>query len=141
MIDYTVILFYTYVPIENPISEKAHQELLCSMLGLTGRMIIAHEGVNATLEGTTENVEWYIEEMKSDPRFADVHWKKSTGTGEAFPRLKVKVRPEIVSLHLEKDLDPNQIAGKRLKPQELKQWYTEGKKFKIVDMRNDYEFK
>jgi UPF0176 protein len=141
MTDYTVILFYKYVHIENPADEKAHQELLCSMLGLTGRMIIAHEGVNATLEGTTENIEWYIEEMKSDPRFADVHWKKSVGTGEAFPKLKIKVRPEIVSLHLEKDLDPNQIAGKRLKPEQLKQWYVEGKKFKVVDMRNDYEFK
>jgi len=141
MTDFTVILFYTYVHIENPAAEMAHQYLLCDMLGLTGRMIIAHEGVNATLEGTTENIEWYIEEMKSDPRFADVHWKKSAGTGAAFPRLKIKVRPEIVSLHLEVDLDPNQVTGTRLKPEQLKQWYEEGKKFRVVDMRNDYEFK
>jgi UPF0176 protein len=141
MQDYTVILFYKYVQIENPAAELQHQYLLCDMLGLTGRMIIAHEGVNATLEGKTADVEWYIEEMKSDPRFVDVHWKKSTGTGAAFPKLKIKVRPEIVSLHLDQDIDPNALKAQRISPEELKKWYASGKKFTVVDMRNDYEFK
>lgn len=139
--EFTIILFYKYVHLDQPKEEMTRQRKLCEELGFKGRMIIAEEGINATLEGTTENVEKYIDSMKADPRFADVHWKKSTGTGSAFPKLKIKVRPEIVSLHLEKDLDPNQITGKRLKPEELKQWYEEGRKFRVVDMRNDYEFK
>jgi UPF0176 protein len=63
------------------------------------------------------------------------------GTGNAFPKLKIKVRPEIVSLHLEKDIDPNQMTGKKLAPDELKKWFESGKEFYIVDMRNDYEYK
>jgi len=137
--DFVVILFYRYVRIEHPEEELKKQRSLCERLALSGRMIIAEEGINATLEGTTGNIEQYSIEMRADPRFADIHWKRSVGTGNAFPKLKIKVRPEIVSLHLDEDIDPNQITGKRLAPDELKQWYESGKDFVVVDMRNDYE--
>ena len=77
----------------------------------------------------------------SDRRFSDSLIIKSHGRGDSFPKLSVKARKEIVTLGLEDDIDPNQITGKHLKPEELKQWYESGKKFKIVDMRNGYEFK
>lgn len=139
--DHTILLFYKYVDIENPEKLRDEQKALCEKLGLKGRIIVAKEGINATLEGTTENTEKYLKEYLADKRFSDTHIKRSKGTGDSFPKLSVKVRPEIVSLHLEKDINPNQITGKHLKPEELKKWFEEGKKFHIVDMRNDYEFK
>src|SRR5690348_12543707 len=111
---------------------------------MKGRGIVAHEGINGTFEGTKESVSEYINYMKADPRFSDIHWKLSEGTkdGDAFPKLSVKVRPEIVSLHLhEDDINPNEITGTHLKPDELRKWYEIGKEFYIVDMRNDYELK
>jgi UPF0176 protein len=141
MPEFTIILFYKYVRIDDPKAEMTRQRTLCESLGLHGRMIIAEEGINATLEGTTENIESYITHMKSDVRFADVHWKKSIGTGDAFPKLKIKARLEIVSLHLENDINVSQNPAPRLTPEDLKQWYAEGRQFTIVDMRNDYEYK
>ena len=137
--DYTILLFYKYVQIENPAEVRGWQMELCQKLGLKGRLIVAHEGINVTLEGTTENVQKYIEELEKDSRFLNIHFKKSKGTGDAFPKLSVKVRKEIVSLHLENDIDPNQITGKHLMPEELKQWYESGKEFYVIDMRNDAE--
>jgi UPF0176 protein len=139
--EYQILLFYKYVPIEDPLKERDNQRALCEKYGFKGRLIVAHEGINFTLEGIKEHTEAYIEELKKDPRFTDIHFKRSVGTGDAFPKLSVKVRPEIVSLHLEEDIDPNQIRGVHLKPEELKQWYEEGKEFYVIDMRNDYEFK
>jgi UPF0176 protein len=137
-----ILLYYKYVLIDNPASEMARQRELCERLGLKGRIIIAREGINGTVEGLKENTEKYIEEMTGDPRFANMHWKKSAGTGKAFPKLSVKVRSEIVSLGLGVcDIDPNQITGVHLKPEELHQWIKEGKEFYIVDMRNVYEHK
>jgi UPF0176 protein len=141
MKEYTIILFYKYVEIHDPRKLMEEQRVLSEMLGLKGRVIVAEEGINATLEGESENIEKYLKEYLSDPRFKDTHIKKSVGTGDAFPRLSVKVRPEIVTLHLEKDINPNEITGTHLKPEELKKWYELGKDFQIVDMRNDYEFK
>ncbi|MEQ1561118.1 MAG: rhodanese-related sulfurtransferase [Nitrospira sp.] len=140
-IHHTIILFYKYTNIEDPEKLKKDQVALCTKLGLKGRVIVAKEGINATLEGTDENIEKYLKEYLADPRFSDTHIKRSNGTGDSFPKLSVKVRTEIVSLHLENDIDPNQITGVHLKPEELKQWYESGKEFYIIDMRNDYEFK
>jgi UPF0176 protein len=140
---YVILLFYNYVQIEDPIALMHTQRTLCEKLGLKGRAIIAHEGINATFEGTAEAIEMYSAELLKDPRFTDTHLKRSDGTaiGNAFPRLSIKVRKEIVSLGLpaHEDISPKEITGKHLSPDELHQWFASGKKFKIVDMRNTYE--
>ena len=137
---HTIILFYKYIHIENPEELRKSQLGLSLRFNLKGRVIVAEEGINATLEGTAENIDEYLKQFLVDKRFAYTDIKKSVGTGNAFPKLKVKVRPEIVSLHLEDDIDPNQITGKHLKPEELKKWYEDGRELYVIDMRNDYEF-
>ena len=137
-----IILFYKYVFINNPGEVKAWQEEMCKRLSLKGRCIVAIEGINATFEGTKENIEEYIRELEKEKRFLNIHYKKSTGTGNAFPKLSIKVRKEIVSLHLGTcDIDPNQITGIHLKPEKLHEWIKTGREFYIVDMRNAYEHK
>lgn len=139
---YQILLYYKYTNIENPIHEMREQRRLCEKLGLTGRIILADEGINGTVEGTFDNTEKYIFEMSKDKRFSDIHWKKSKGTGSAFPKLSVKVREEIVSMHLhENDLKPWSVTGKYLSPEKLHEWFEKKEEFYIVDMRNDYEQK
>ena len=140
--DYTVVLFYNYVSIADPKAFAAEERLRCQKLGMKGRTIIAHEGINATYEGETTKIQEYITELTRDERFADTHFKLSKGKGDGFPRLSIKVRPEIVSLHLAdhgQDIDPNQVTGKHLPPDELHQWFARNEDFTIIDMRNDYE--
>lgn len=138
--EYQILLFYKYVHIDNPEQVRDWFRGLCEKFKLTGRLIIATEGINITLEGVTEHTEAFIKEMETDPRFLNIHMKRSAGTGTAFPKLSVKVRPEIVSAHLGVcDVDPNQTTGIHLKPEELHEWIASGKEFYIVDMRNAYE--
>ncbi|MCF7834411.1 MAG: rhodanese-related sulfurtransferase [Candidatus Pacebacteria bacterium] len=141
---YEVLLYYKYVKIEDPASEKLKQKKLCEDLNLKGRIIVATEGINGTVEGLEENTQKYIDLINDDPKFKDIHWKRSTGTGKAFPKLSVKERKEIVSLHLGEtcDIDPNEVTGIHLKPEELHSWLNiEKKEFYIIDMRNIYEHK
>ncbi|MEK7106261.1 MAG: rhodanese-like domain-containing protein, partial [Patescibacteria group bacterium] len=153
---YQILLFYKYVHISNPEEVRDWLRDLCQKFGLKGRLIVASEGLNITLEGKTEDTESFIKEMEKDPlsaqagRFLNIHYKRSEGTGNAFPKLSVKVRSEIVSLHLGTcDVDPNVTTGVHLSPEELHIWIngdptspeaSRGKKeFYIVDMRNAYE--
>lgn len=137
---YQILLFYKYVHISEPETVKIWLTELCKRLSLKGRLIVATEGLNITLEGKTEDTETFITEMEKDSRFLNIHMKRSVGTGNAFPRLSVKVRSEIVSLHLGVcDVDPNVTTGIHLKPEELHQWIADKKEFYIVDMRNAYE--
>ncbi len=141
MNQHDIILFYKYVYIENPFQMMEQQKKLQTELGIKGRTIIATEGINATMEGTKEAIDTYLENFLSDPRFSDIHIKRDPGNGKAFPKTSVKVRTELVTLGLDKscDIDPNKITGVHLKPSELHQWFEEGKEFYIVDMRNAYE--
>ncbi len=141
----TIILFYNYVPIKDPEVLMHQQGILCEQLNLKGRVIVAHEGVNVTLEGKTEAIEKYCTALLSDPRFADTHIKKSAGTGKAFPKLSVKVRKEIVSLGLspKNDINPREVSGKYVSADEFHELLNKKEKgeedFVIIDMRNDYE--
>ncbi|MEI6477774.1 MAG: rhodanese-related sulfurtransferase [bacterium] len=138
--DHQILLYYKYVRIDDPAALVQAQKELCQSLRLRGRILIGHEGLNGTVEGTLENTEAYIKETSADPRFVDIHWKKSEGTGEAFPKLSVKLRPEIVSGHLgEHDVNPVETTATHLSPDDLQSWFNEGREFHIVDMRNDYE--
>lgn len=134
-----VLLYYKYVEIADPEEVMHLQRDLCLALGLKGRIIIASEGINGTLEGTVENAEKYIKEVTKDDRFTDIDFKRSEGDGSAFPKLSIKVRSEIVTSGVA-DLNPNKTTGNYLTAEELHGWFEQGKEFYIVDMRNDYEY-
>lgn len=138
--EYEILLYYNYVKIEDPEELLRAQTELCEKHNLLGRIIIAEEGINGTVEGLKEDTQKYIVDMQKDTRFADTHFKTSIGTGEAFHKLSIKVRDEIVAAHLgDEDIDPNKVTGHHLDPDELHKWYQEGKEFYVVDMRSDYE--
>ncbi len=118
-----ILLYYKYTAIENPDELAASQRELCNHLNLKGRIIIAEEGINGTVEGLTEDTEKYIQELQSDERFANMNFKKSAGTGNAFPRLSIKVRPEIVSGHLgDADVNPTEVTGQYISAEEMRSW-------------------
>lgn len=141
VVTHQILLFYKYVTIEDPEALKAWVMSRAKELGLTGRVIVAEEGINGTLEGTLENTNQFKEEFLRDPRFSDVQVKTSPGTGSAFPKLSVKVRDEIVGTRFDKEkVDPRKQTARHLLPEELRSWYENQKDFVVVDMRNDYEF-
>jgi UPF0176 protein len=165
---FQVILYYKYVNIKNPAEAVKQQRELCNSLGLKGRILIAKEGINGTLEGTKENILKYCEDFNTNPLFknsidlesrslnfdygqygqekkltaifaGDVKIKVSESNGKAFRKLEIKEREEIVASHLPENISPDRITGKYLTAEELHNWYETGKEFYIVDMRNDYE--
>lgn len=136
---FQVLLYYKYIDIPNPEEIRDEQYKLCESLDIRGRIIVAHEGINGTLEGTVDATEKYIAAMEKSAYLSGISYKKSVGTGNAFPKLSVRARPEIVTTKVG-GLNPNKITGKHLKSEELHQWFEDKKEFYIVDMRNDYEY-
>ncbi len=138
----TILLYYKYVKIKDPKKVMDTQRAICEVLSLKGRILIAEEGINGTIEGTPKNIEQYINQTEKDKRFLNINWKKSEGNGRAFRKLAVKVRPEIVTTGIKnKDFGPlKKVTGKHLSAEKLYAWYEEGREFYVVDMRNEYEF-
>lgn len=138
---HTILLFYRYTTIKNTEEFAALLRGFCTALDMTGRVIIAEEGINGTLEGTTENAEKVAVFLHSDRRFKTMDIKRSVGTGSAFPKLSIKVRDEIVGTRFPKHIDPRKKTATHLSADEMHKWYEEGKDFVVIDMRNSYEIK
>ncbi len=138
MEDFVIILFYKFKNISDPKMFAELHRAKCIELGLKGRVIIAHEGVNATLEGTRENIEIYKNFLKADKILNDILVKESTGTGKSFSKLMVKVRPEIVTLGAG-TFDVEKETATEIQASELQKWYENGEEFEVLDLRNNYE--
>lgn len=136
-----ILLFYKYVTIEDPKEFAAAVRRLALLQGLLGRVLVAEEGINGTLEGTVEQTEAFAEELLKDSRVSDMNIKRSVGTGDAFSKLYVKVRDEIVGTKFPAHVDPRVRTAPHLPADELRSWYEEGKDFVVIDMRNDYEYR
>ncbi|OCA80844.1 rhodanese-related sulfurtransferase [Pseudobacillus wudalianchiensis] len=136
---YRVLLYYHYVSIDNPEEYAAKHLEFCKELGLKGRILVSHEGINGTVSGTVEQTEKYMSEMKKDPRFADMVYKIDEEEGHAFKKMKVRPKKELVTLRLEEDVNPLELTGKYLEPKEFFEQMQQEDTV-ILDARNDYEY-
>ncbi|OGJ55515.1 hypothetical protein A3D88_04650 [Candidatus Peribacteria bacterium RIFCSPHIGHO2_02_FULL_52_16] len=134
--DIAITACYAFFPIAESDVKGLHEELLAfgKERGMKGLVLLAAEGINATVCGTsTAIVEW------KDRMIAlhdDILFKDSASDKSVFRRWSVKIRPEIVAIK-QADIHP---AGehRHLSPEE---WHTLQAKEDVVvlDARNSYE--
>ncbi len=136
-----ILLYYLYAPIADPEGFAEAQRELCGRLGLLGRIIVASEGINGTLSGEAGAAAEYMAAMREDPRFAGIVFKTDPAEAHAFPRLSVKVRPELVTLGLTgaEDVDPRSLTGERLSPRAFLEAMSDPGAV-VLDGRNRYEW-
>ena len=139
-----IILFYKFTPVADPETVKLWQRQLCENLDLKGRVLIASHGINGTLGGDIASLKQYAKSFKLHPAFKDTIFKWSDGTGQDFPKLIVKVRPEIVTFNAADEIvvDEQGIVGggKHLKPKQVHELVRErGEDVIFFDGRNAYE--
>ncbi len=135
---YRVLLYYQYVPIDDPEVFAAEHKEFCEELELKGRILVAKEGINGTVSGTKEQTDRYMEAMHADPRFKDMVFKIDEAEGHAFKKMKVRPRPELVTLRLEEDINPLELTGEYAEPKEFLKAMKEENTV-ILDARNTYE--
>lgn len=136
---YRVLLYYKYVQIDDPELVKNSQIELCKKLNLLGRILIATEGINGTVCGTEAEIEEYKKAMGEDERFADIIYKESSAEEQVFPKLRVAVRTEIVTLSAGDEVKAEE-AAQYITPDELNALMHSGEEFYLLDARNNYEW-
>lgn len=142
--NFIVTIFYKYVKLIDPESIKKQIRKICEGTGIKGRILLGNEGINATAGGTEAEIKYFVEEMAKIPEFEDIDFKYSEASSNPFPRLKVKVREEIVTLGPDaKHIDMSKAApANHISPDTLEKFYNEDEENLIViDARNDYEWK
>ena len=132
-----VLLYYKFVEIDDPNYETMQHKYVCNGIGLKGRIIIATEGINGTVAGTSAQLKKYIDYMNGHPLFSGIVFKRSYAGKMPFGKMIVKRRDEIVTLGKKVDM---KNTGKYLKPSELHELFENNEDMVVVDMRNNYEY-
>lgn len=139
-----IVLFYKFVPVKDPVMTMYWQRELCSRLGIKGRILISPHGINGTLGGDLSALKLYKRAMSDTSEFKNIKYKWSDGGSEHFPKLRVKVKPEIVAFDAADEIvvGENGIenGGKHLKPSAVHKLVEEkGDDVMFYDGRNMYE--
>lgn len=139
-----IILYYGFTPISDPEAVKLWQQNLCESLGLKGRILISKHGINGTLGGDMSALKKYVKTTKQYTGFKKIDFKWSMGNGDDFPRLKVRVRDELVAFDAPDAITVTEKGvsngGKHLKPAAVDQLVAErGDEVVFFDGRNAFE--
>ena len=146
MLQEKIILYYAFTPIKDPEAIQLWQKTLCESLGLKGRILISKHGINGTLGGEISAIRKYVRATKEYPGFRKIDFKYSDGSAEDFPRLRVRVRNELVAFGAQEELEvgPKGIigGGQHLEPAEVNQLVQDrGEEVVFFDGRNAFEAK
>lgn len=141
-----IILYYKFTPLKDPQAVMLWQRALCRELNLRGRIIVSPHGINGTVGGEMEDIKAYIKETKQLDGFKETVFKWSDGSREDFPRLSVKVRPELVGFKAagETIVDEKGVVGggTHLKPAQVHELVEKyGDDVVFFDGRNAHEAK
>ena len=110
----------------------------CDELELKGSVYLSPRGINFSISGTEANIEKYIDFMESDSQFLNIPLKKTYSETQPFRRMKVRLKKEIISLGRD-DIDPRELTGEYVSPQELLSMYENNEDVVVLDTRNEYE--
>jgi len=133
----TIATFYKFADLPEYENWKTKLEQAGLENNIAGTIILAPEGINATISGLKESIDIFINFICKDIRFADITPRITESTRSAFYRLRIITRPEIVTLG-DPSVNPNKTVGKYVEPED---WNAliQDPDVQVIDTRNDYE--
>ena len=137
MTEILIATFYRFTTLEDTVSMQSSIETCCNKNDVRGIVLLANEGINATLAGTREGVLNVLRYLRKDPRLAELTWKESTTKKQPFRKLRVRLKKEIVTMGVPM-IDPQQLTGTYVKPKDWNDLISDPNVL-VVDTRNDYE--
>lgn len=134
---FIVAALYKFTPFSDPKILKGPLAETCCANGVRGTLLLAREGINGTVAGPREGIDAVIAHIRSLPGCADIEWKESSAETMPFPRMKVRLKHEIVTMG-QADVDPTASVGTYVEAQDWNDLIS-GEDVVVIDTRNDYE--
>lgn len=134
---------YKFVQLPDAEAWRERLEARAMARGLKGTILLAEEGINFFLAGPAAQVRGFVDEMRTDPRFADLAPKESWSEAVPFRKMRVRVKPEIIRMDCPA-IRPAEGRAAAVAPQTLRHWLAQGhddagRPVVMLDTRNGYE--
>ncbi len=140
MLKYTVATFYKFVNLsEIELSElKSSLRQSCSEKGILGTILLATEGINSTISGFDTAIQLFFQELRSNPKFANIAPKFTQSAFIPFKKLKITRKKEIVTFKVD-GINPSQKMGIEVDASQWNEIISDPNTF-LIDTRNNFEF-
>jgi len=135
---FAVCAFYKFVEIADCAALQATLTKRCDESGIKGTILLAREGINATISGPRDAMARFLSALRGDPRFADLTVKQAEASAHPFQRLKVKIKREIIAFDPSAE-GPLGEVGTYVKPQDWNALISDPGVV-VIDTRNAYEY-
>jgi UPF0176 protein len=134
---------YHFVAIDDPQSVADAIRARAGELALRGTVLVTPEGINLFLAGAEPALRDFLAELLRDRRFEAMVVKESSSRSQPFVRLKVKVKPEIISFRRD-GASPLGERAPAVAPATLARWIGQGaddsgRRVVLLDIRNREE--
>ena len=136
--EYQIITFYEFKRFAAADLERLQDDLKASMRehSIKGTIILASEGFNSTVAGTTDNIKTFITAAEAILNTTLIY-KSSFHEAAPFRRVDVKIKPEIVSL--KREVDMSYAKGTHVAAERWNELVSDPETL-VLDTRNDYEY-
>lgn len=135
--DTTVVsAFYKFESLADPDAFRDAVAAEAEAHQVAGSVLVATEGINGTVAASREATDAFFGWLRADARFADLVTKESLVDFVPFKRLKVKVKPEIVTMR--QPVDPTSKVGTYVEPSDWNA-VVDNPDVLVIDTRNREE--
>ena len=130
-----IAAFYRYVPVLNVEQLRDTLARWCDALSLKGTILLASEGINGSVAGSSLSIEEFFQRLEAVPDFEGLTPHLSEAAESPFERMKVRAKAEIVSSGLPHIAPSNSVHV------DPKTWHRllEDGAVPVIDVRNRYE--
>ncbi len=136
-----VLAYYMFAQLPDCAALKPVLAKFCCARRIRGTFILAPEGINGTVAGTSDAIaelmDWFATGKVWAGRLAGAEAKFSEAAEMPFYRMKVRLKPEIVTLRAP-EADPSRRVGTYVAPRDWNALIARND-VTVIDTRNDYE--
>ncbi len=132
-----IAALYQFTRFDDPAALQGPLKAICDAGEVKGSLLIAREGINGTIAGPRAGLDAVLAHIRSLPGCAGLEWKEATAEKAPFPRMKVRLKKEIVTMG-QPDVDPTAHVGNYVEPAEWNE-LIRSPDVVTIDTRNDYE--
>ncbi|OIP71873.1 MAG: hypothetical protein AUK48_11980 [Oscillatoriales cyanobacterium CG2_30_44_21] len=120
-----------YAALRSPITEFGQSH------DIKGVILLAPEGINATVVGDRNGIDALLNYLRSDPRLQNLEHKETYCDVIPYQKLRVRLKKELVKFGID-NIDPSNEAGLYVEPKDWNQLISDPDVL-VIDTRNIYE--
>lgn len=134
---YVIAALYKFIDLPDHADWQPRLQALCEAHEVRGTLLLAEEGINGTICAPATGMAAVLDWIEAEPRLNGLSLKFSAAPEQAFLRMKVRLKREIVTMG-RPEINPARATGTYVEPRDWNR-LVDDPDVMVIDTRNGYE--